>query len=161
MQIEVQKVVTLNYTLTDNEGTVIDESRDSSFAYLHGASNIIPGLENALTGKKSGDSLSVSVAPDDGYGERDASRTQSVPKNMFPEDAEIEPGMQFHAQGPDEETIVVTVTEVEDETVTVDGNHPLAGVELNFAVEIIEVRDALQEEIEHGHVHGPDGHHHE
>ncbi len=161
MQIEVQKVVTLNYTLTDNEGTVIDESRDSSFAYLHGASNIIPGLENALTGKKSGDSLSVSVAPDDGYGERDAARTQSVPKNMFPEDAEIEPGMQFHAQGPDEETIVVTVTEVEDETVTVDGNHPLAGVELNFAVEIIEVRDALQEEIEHGHVHGPDGHHHE
>ncbi len=161
MQIEVQKVVTLNYTLTDNEGTVIDESKDSSFAYLHGASNIIPGLENALTGKQAGESLSVSVAPEDGYGERDAARTQSVPKNMFPEDAEIEIGMQFHAQGPSEETIVVTVTELEDETVTVDGNHPLAGVKLNFAVEIIEVRDASQEEIEHGHVHGPGGHHHE
>ena len=161
MQIEVQKVVTLNYTLTDNEGTVIDESKDSSFAYLHGASNIIPGLENALTGKQAGESLSVSVAPEDGYGERDAARTQSVPKNMFPEDAEIEIGMQFHAQGPNEETIVVTVTELEDETVTVDGNHPLAGVELNFAVEIIEVREASQEEIEHGHVHGADGHHHE
>ena len=161
MQIEVQKVVTLNYTLTDNEGSVIDESKDSSFAYLHGASNIIPGLENALTGKQAGESLSVSVAPEDGYGERDAARTQSVPKNMFPEDAEIEIGMQFHAQGPNEETIVVTVTEVEDETVTVDGNHPLAGVELNFTVEIIEVRDASQEEIEHGHVHGAGGHHHE
>ncbi len=161
MQIEVQKVVTLNYTLTDNEGTVIDESKDSSFAYLHGASNIIPGLENALTGKQAGESLSVSVAPEDGYGERDAARTQSVPKNMFPEDAEIEIGMQFHAQGPSEETIVVTVTELEDETVTVDGNHPLAGVELNFTVEIIEVRDASQEEIEHGHVHGAGGHHHE
>lgn len=161
MQIEVQKVVTLNYTLTDNEGTVIDESKDSSFAYLHGASNIIPGLENALTGKQAGESLSVSVAPEDGYGERDAARTQSVPKNMFPEDAEIEIGMQFHAQGPNEETIVVTVTELEDETVTVDGNHPLAGVKLNFTVEIIEVRDASQEEIEHGHVHGPGGHHHE
>ncbi len=160
MQIEAQKVVILNYTLTDNEGTVIDESNDSSFAYLHGASNIIPGLENALAGKISGETLSVSVPPEDGYGERDASRTQSVPKDMFPEDARIEIGMQFHAQGPNEEAIVVTVTEVEDETVTVDGNHPLAGVELNFAVEIVEVRDASEEEIEHGHVHGPDAHHH-
>ena len=103
----------------------------------------------------------MSVSPEEGYGERDAARTQSVPKNMFPEDAEIETGMQFHAQGPNGETVVVTVTEVEDETVTVDGNHPLAGVELNFAVEIIEVRDASQEEIEHGHVHGADDHHHE
>ncbi|HHH45352.1 MAG TPA: peptidylprolyl isomerase [Gammaproteobacteria bacterium] len=161
MQIEAQKVVTLNYTLTDKEGTVIDESNDSSFAYLHGASNIIPGLENALLGKQAGDSLSVSVSPEEGYGERDASRTQSVPKEMFPQDAEIEVGMQFHAQGPNGETIVVTVTNVEDDTVTVDGNHPLAGVELNFAVEVIEVRDASPEELEHGHVHGPDGHHHE
>ena len=160
MQIEAQKVVTLNYTLTDNEGTVIDESNDSSFAYLHGASNIIPGLENALVGKQAGETLSVSVPPEEGYGEHDASKTQSVPKDMFPEDTEIEAGMQFHAQGPNEETIVVTVTALDDETVTVDGNHPLAGVELNFAVEIVEVRDALQEEIEHGHVHGPGEHHH-
>ncbi|GMQ87724.1 MAG: peptidylprolyl isomerase [Gammaproteobacteria bacterium] len=160
MQIEEQKVVILNYTLTDNEGTVIDESNDSSFAYLHGASNIIPGLENALVGKQAGEMLSVSVPPEDGYGERDASKTQSVPKDMFPEDAQIETGMQFHAQGPNDETIVVTVTEVEDETVTVDGNHPLAGEQLNFAVEIIEVRDASEEEIEHGHVHGPDAHKH-
>ncbi|HED18075.1 MAG TPA: peptidylprolyl isomerase [Gammaproteobacteria bacterium] len=161
MQIEAQKVVTLNYTLTDNEGTVIDESSDSTFAYLHGASNIIPGLENALVGKTSGETLSVSVPPEEGYGERDTTRTQSVPKDMFPEDAPIEIGMQFHAQGPDEETIVVTVTELEDDTVTVDGNHPLAGEQLNFAVEIIEVRDASEEEIAHGHVHGPDAHHHE
>ena len=87
MQIEVQKVVTLNYTLTDNEGTVIDESKDNSFAYLHGASNIIPGLENALTGKQAGDSVSVSVSPEEGYGERDTSKTQTVPKEMFPADA--------------------------------------------------------------------------
>ncbi len=160
MQIEEQKVVILNYTLTDNEGTLIDESNDSSFAYLHGASNIIPGLENALSGKQAGDTLSVSVPPEDGYGERDATKTQSVPKDMFPEDAQIETGMQFHAEGPNDETIVVTVTEVEDETVTVDGNHPLAGEQLNFAVEIIEVRDASEEEIEHGHVHSPDAHHH-
>jgi len=160
MQIEAQKVVTLNYTLTDNEGTVIDESNDNTFAYLHGASNIIPGLENALVGKQAGETLSVSVPPKDGYGEHDETRTQNVPKDMFPEDTEIATGMQFHAQGPNDETIVVTVTEVDDETVTVDGNHPLAGVELNFSVEIIEVRDALQEEIDHGHVHGPGDHHH-
>jgi len=161
MQVESQKVVVLNYTLTDNDGNVIDRSTDSSFAYLHGANNIIPGLENALHGKKAGDEMNVSVSPQEGYGERDDSKTQSVPKEMFPEDAEIEPGMQFHAQGPNGETIVVSVTVVEDDAVTVDGNHPLAGVHLNFAVEVIEVRDASQEEIEHGHVHGPGGHHHE
>ncbi len=161
MQVESQKVVILNYTLTDNDGNVIDQSTDSSFAYLHGANNIIPGLENALHGKKAGDEMNVSVSPQEGYGERDDSKTQSVPKEMFPEDAEIEPGMQFHAQGPNGETIVVSVTSVEDDAVTVDGNHPLAGVHLNFAVEVIEVRDASQEEIEHGHVHGAGGHHHE
>jgi FKBP-type peptidyl-prolyl cis-trans isomerase SlyD len=161
MQVESQKVVTLNYTLTDNDGRVIDQSTDSSFAYLHGANNIIPGLENALHGKKAGDEMNVSVSPQEGYGERDNSKTQQVPKEMFPEGAEIEPGTQFHAQGPNGETVVVSVTSVEDDTVTVDGNHPLAGVHLNFAVEIVEVRDASREEIEHGHVHGPGGHHHD
>jgi len=97
MQVESQKVVILNYTLTDNDGNIIDKSTDSSFAYLHGASNIIPGLENALHGKKAGDEMNVSVSPQEGYGERDASKTQRVPREMFPEDAEIEPGMQFHA----------------------------------------------------------------
>ncbi len=160
MHIEAQKVVTLNYTLTDNDGNVIDQSNDGSFVYLHGASNIIPGLENALQGKQPGDALDVTVSPEEGYGERDASKTQEVPRNMFPEDTDIEPGMQFHAQGPNGEMLVVTVANVEGDTITVDGNHPLAGVQLNFAVEVVEVRDALQEEIEHGHVHGPGGHQH-
>jgi FKBP-type peptidyl-prolyl cis-trans isomerase SlyD len=105
--------------------------------------------------------MNVSVPPQEGYGERDDAKTQSVPKEMFPEDADIEPGMQFHAQGPNGETIVVSVTSVEDDTVTVDGNHPLAGVHLNFDVTIIEVRDASPEEIEHGQVHAPGGHHHD
>ncbi len=161
MQVESHKVVTLNYTLTDNNGNIIDQSNDSSFAYLHGASNIIPGLENALHGKKAGDEMNVSVPPQEGYGERDDSKTQRVPKEMFPENGEIEPGMQFHAEGPKGEVIVVTVTRVEDDAVTVDANHPLAGVHLNFAVEIVDVRDATQQEIEHGHVHGPGGHHHD
>ena len=160
MHIEARKVVTLNYTLTDNEGNVIDQSTDSSFAYLHGANNIIPGLETALTGKSAGDSLNVSVEPSEAYGERDPEKTQSVPRNMFPEDTEIELGMQFHAQGPGGETLVVTIAGVEGDTITVDGNHPLAGVPLNFAVEVIEVRDASEEELDHGHVHGPGGHDH-
>ena len=160
MHIEARKVVTLNYTLTDNEGNVIDQSTDSSFAYLHGASNIIPGLENALAGKSAGDSLNVSVEPSEAYGERDPEKTQSVPRNMFPEDTEIEVGMQFHAQGPGGETLVVTIAGIEGDTITVDGNHPLAGIPLNFAVEVIEVRDASEEELDHGHVHGPGGHDH-
>lgn len=160
MQIEASKVVTLNYTLTDEQGTIIDQSNDGNFAYLHGANNIIPGLENALAGKSAGDSLEVSVDPTEGYGERDPAKTQTVPRNMFPEDATIEIGMQFHAQGPNGETLVVTVVAAEGDTVTVDGNHPLAGMQLNFAVEVMDVREASAEELEHGHVHGPAGHNH-
>jgi len=160
MQIVDQKVVTLHYTLTDNEGRVIDQSEDGSFAYLHGASNIIPGLENALAGKSVGEELSVAVSPDEAYGIRDESMLQQVPKNMFEDTSQIAVGTQFHAQGPNGEMLVVTVMEVEEEHVVVDGNHPLAGVDLNFDVKIIDVRDASEEEVEHGHVHGPEGHHH-
>lgn len=160
MQIAENKVVTLNYTLKDSSGTVIDKSDDGSFVYLHGASNIIPGLENALAGKTSGEKMNISIAPEDAYGERDDSRIEAVPRNMFPADTDIEPGMQFHAQGPDGQSMSIVVVSVEDDKVNIDGNHPLAGVELNFDVEVMEVRDATTEEIEHGHAHGPDGHNH-
>lgn len=160
MQIESRKVVTLHYTLTDDQGTVIDQSEDGSFVYMHGVNNIIPGLENALTGKKAGDELSVSVAPEDGYGERSDAMLQEVPKTMFEDQSQIVVGMQFHAQGPNGETLIVTVTEVGDENVTVDGNHPLAGAQLNFDVKVIDVRDATEEEADHGHAHGPEGHPH-
>jgi FKBP-type peptidyl-prolyl cis-trans isomerase SlyD len=160
MQIGDQKVVTLHYTLTDNDGKVIDKSEDGSFAYLHGASNIIPGLEDALTGKSAGEEMSVSVSPEQAYGVRDESMLQQVPKNMFEDTSQIAVGTQFHAQGPNGEMLVVTVMDVQEEHVVVDGNHPLAGVELNFDVKIIDVRDASEEEVEHGHVHGPGGHHH-
>lgn len=160
MTIAENKVVTLHYTLTDDEGTVIDKSEDGSFLYLHGASNIIPGLENALTGKASGDELKVTVEPENGYGVRDDARMESVPREMFPEDAEIAPGSQFSAEGPEGQMITVTVVKADDETVTIDANHPLAGVQLNFDVKVVEVRDASAEEVEHGHVHGPDGHNH-
>ncbi len=154
MKIEDNKVVNINYKLTDDQGNVIDESNDGSFAYLHGANNIIPGLEKALEGKSEGEKLSVSVPPAEGYGERDEQQIQEVPREMFPQDIEIQPGMNFHAQTPDGTPVVVTVTAVGDDTVTVDGNHPLAGQNLNFEVEIVSVRDAQPEEIQHGHVHG-------
>ena len=160
MQIEDQKVVTLHYTLTDNDGKVIDKSDDGSFAYLHGARNIIPGLENALSGRAAGDELTVTVPPEEAYGLRNESMMQQVPKTMFEDGSQIDIGSQFHAQGPNGEMLVVTVMEVQDEHVVIDGNHPLAGVDLNFDVKVVDVRDASAEEIEHGHVHGPGGHHH-
>ncbi len=160
MQIAEQKVVTLNYTLRDDQNTVIDSSEDGSFAYLHGASNIIPGLENALTGKAVNDELSVTVEPAEGYGEHNPEMSQTVSIEMFDDAEDIEVGRQFHASSPDGQPIVVTVTAVEEGQVTVDGNHPLAGTTLHFEVKVMDIRDASEEEVEHGHVHGPDGHHH-
>jgi len=161
MKIAEKHVVTLHYTLKDNDDNIIDKSDDGSFCYLHGASNIIPGLENALAGKSSGDEVSVSVAPEEGYGPRDDERIQEVPRDAFPPEVTIEPGMQFNAQGPEGQTVIVTIAKVEGDNVTVDGNHPLAGVTLNFDVTITDIRDASAEELEHGHVHGPGGHHHD
>ena len=128
MQIEDKRVVTLAYILKDNDDNIIDQSDDGSFCYLHGASNIIPGLESALAGKLSGDELSVSIPPEEAYGVREDEKIQNVPREMFPPEQQIEPGMQFHAQSPDGNTLVVTIAKVEEESVVVDGNHPLAGV---------------------------------
>ena len=161
MQIQDKRVVSIAYTLKDDHDQIIDQSTDGSFCYLHGASNIIPGLENSLTGKQAGDEVSVRVSPEEGYGVRDESRIQEVPREMFPDDTEIEPGMQFHAQSPDGQQIVVMVAKVDEQTVTVDGNHPLAGVPLNFEVRVVSIREATNEELEHGHVHGPHGHQHD
>lgn len=160
MQIEDKKIVVVNYTLTTDDGEVLDQSNDGSFAYLHGADNIIVGLENALTGKAVGDTLNVKVLPDEGYGERNDEMVQVVGKEMFESDDELEVGSQFHAEGPDEQPIMITVAAIEGDNITIDGNHPLAGLNLNFDVSVIDIRDASEEEISHGHVHGPDGHQH-
>ncbi|MDH5784831.1 MAG: peptidylprolyl isomerase [Chromatiales bacterium] len=160
MQISANMVVSIDYTLTDDQGTVIDSSEGRGpLAYLHGCNNIIPGLENALEGKSTGDSLQVKVLPAEGYGERSDDLTQAVPKEMFEESDSIQVGMQFQTM-TDSGPQVVTVIAIDDEHVTVDGNHPLAGENLNFDVTIVEIRQASAEEIEHGHVHGPDGHDH-
>lgn len=160
MQISANKVVSIDYTLTNSEGAVIDSSEGRGpLAYLQGHGNIIPGLENALEGKSVGDSLNVTIEPKDGYGERDDTLTQAVPRQMFENADEIQVGMQFQTmteQGPH----IVTVISVDDENVTVDANHPLAGETLNFDVSVVEIREATAEELEHGHVHGPEGHDH-
>ncbi len=160
MQIEKNRVVIINYTLRDEQGTVIDSSSDRKpLAYLHGKGNIIPGLEEALAGKAAGDTLDVTVAPERGYGPRDERLVQIVPRARFGEVAGLEPGMQVKANSPQGPRLV-TVTRVDRDFVTIDGNHPLAGRTLHFSVEVAEVRKATHEEVSHGHVHGAGGHHH-
>jgi FKBP-type peptidyl-prolyl cis-trans isomerase SlyD len=159
MQIANQAVVTIDYTLTDDQGAVLDSSNgEEPLTYIQGAGNIIPGLENALLGKSSGDALKVTVAPGDGYGERDEDLVQAVPRSQFPE-VSIEVGMRFQAQGSDGSS-VVTVVAIDESSVTVDANHPLAGMTLAFDVKVLEVRSATADELEHGHVHGEGGHEH-
>ncbi|MDZ4262714.1 MAG: peptidylprolyl isomerase [Pseudomonadota bacterium] len=154
MQIGNNKVAVITYTLTDNSGTVIDQATTQEpFAFIQGTGNIIPGLEKALDGKRVGDNINITVEPAEGYGERDDALTQVLAKDMFEGVDEITPGMQFHAQTPNGMSIV-TVTAVESDQVTIDGNHPLAGVVLNFDVNVLEIRDATEDEIEHGHIHG-------
>ena len=161
MKIQKNSAVSFHYSLTDDHGSSIDSSEGKEpLAYLHGADNIIPGLEKALEGKSAGDSLTVAVAAAEGYGEVQKELIQEVPSSAFQGVDSIEVGMQFEAQTGQGGTVPVTVTAVTEDTVTVDGNHPLAGKNLNFDVSIEEVRDATEEELEHGHVHGPGGHHH-
>ncbi|WP_018719372.1 FKBP-type peptidyl-prolyl cis-trans isomerase [Arhodomonas aquaeolei] len=153
MQISKDKVVAIDYTLKDNDGEVLDASPEGQpLQYLHGAGNIIPGLESALEGKAAGDDVSVTVEPAEAYGERDDRLQQEVPMEMFQGVDKVEPGMRFQAQ-TQAGTQVVTVAAVDGETVTVDANHPLAGQTLNFEVKVSEVREATDEELEHGHIH--------
>jgi FKBP-type peptidyl-prolyl cis-trans isomerase SlyD len=155
MQIEKNKVVSIDYTLTDPQGQVIDSSKGRGpLSYLAGVGGIIPGLEKAMEGKAQGDHLDVTIAPADAYGEKDPGLVQSVPKNLFRGVENIQPGMQFQAQGPSGPARMVTVVAVQEETITIDANHPLAGMPLHFVVDVVEVREASPEELSHGHVHG-------
>jgi FKBP-type peptidyl-prolyl cis-trans isomerase SlyD len=160
MQIADRTVASFNYTLTNDAGEVLDSSQGREpLAYLHGKGNIVPGLEKEMTGKKAGDKFNVKVKPEEGYGTRNPALVQVVPRDAFRGVDKLEPGMQFRAES-DRGPMMVVITAVEGDKVTVDGNHPLAGENLNFAIEIIEVREASVEEVLHGHVHGAGGHHH-
>lgn len=154
LMIGDKMVVSMHYTLTDNDGKVLDSSEGAEpLSYLHGAGNIIPGLETALIGKVADDELKVTVEPKEGYGELIPELIQKVNKSAFEGVDNLEPGMAFEAQGPDGQVQRVVISAVEGDEVTVNGNHPLAGVTLNFDVKIVGVRDATEEEITHGHVH--------
>ena len=160
MQIVDNSVASFHYTLTNDAGEVLDSSDGREpLAYLHGAGNIVPGLEREMTGHVAGDKFIVDVDPEHGYGNYIDELVQVVPKGSFDGVADLAVGMQFQAQ-TEQGAIAVVVTEIEGDEVTVDGNHPLAGEALHFAVEIVDVREASEEEKQHGHVHGAGGHHH-
>lgn len=154
MNISEKCVVAFHYTLTNSEGEKLDssEGRDP-LKYLHGANNIVKGLEEALDGKSAGDKLKVELKPEDGYGPVNPDLVQKVPSSAFEGASEIKPGMQFQAQGPDGRVQLITVTEVSGDEITVDGNHPLAGQVLHFDIAVEDVREATEEELAHGHAH--------
>jgi len=151
-------VALIEYTLKDEEGEVLDQSDGEPLAYLHGFGNIVPGLEEALAGKKVGDRFEVKVAPAKGYGERDDDGLRALERGAFPPEAELVPGMQFMAELEDDEVVPMWVVEVDDEHVHVDLNHPLAGQTLHFDVKVVGLREAHAEELAHGHPHGLTGH---
>ncbi len=156
--IDNGRVVSIDYTLKDDAGTVIDSSEGAEpLSYLHGHGQIIPGLEKKLDGAAVGDDLEVTVSPDEGYGAHDPSRVFTVPRERF--EFDVKAGDFVQAKQPDGTAIPLQVTGVSEQEVTVDANHPLAGRTLNFAVKVVGVREATSEELEHGHSH--DGHAHD
>jgi FKBP-type peptidyl-prolyl cis-trans isomerase SlyD len=160
MEVSKDRVVSIDYTLTGDQGQLLDTSNGREpLAYLHGAGNIIPGLESALEGKNEGEQVNVTIQPGQAYGEHDPKLIQIVPRKAFTGTPSITPGMQFQGntnQGPR----IITVTKVEGDDITIDANHPLAGKTLNFDVKVVAIRAATPEEISHGHAHQPGGHQH-
>jgi FKBP-type peptidyl-prolyl cis-trans isomerase SlyD len=160
MVVAKDKVVAIDFTLKDSDGQVLDQSDDGQpMSYLHGGGMMVEGLEAALEGKVTGDALQVIVEPTDRFGEIDEDLRQQIPRSEFADTKELAVGMQFRVNADDDFSII-TVVDVNDDEVTVDENHQLAGVTLHFDVKVREIRDATEEEIEHGHPHGPGGHEH-
>lgn len=157
MIIEKNNVVAMDYTLKDDEGNIVDSSNGQQpLEFLCGYQNIIPGLEKALIGKAVGDSIKVSVAPNEAYGDYEPTLVQIVNKNQIDSDDKIEVGTHFQVD-TEEGPMIYTVIKVEGENITLDGNHPLAGQTLHFEVEIKAIRESSKEEQEHGHIHSADG----
>jgi FKBP-type peptidyl-prolyl cis-trans isomerase SlyD len=160
MQIQHDTVVLIDYTLKGDDGTVFDSSEGREpLAYLHGHGNLLAGVESALDGKTSGDAVAVTLNAEEGYGERQDGLVARIPREEFPAE-DVEVGMQFRVGPSAERSRIATVTEVDESSITLDANHPLAGETLHFSIQVVEVRPATSEELEHGHVHGPGGHHH-
>ena len=159
MQVADNMAVSIHYTLTNDAGEVLDSSiGDEALVFLQGSGNIISGLEDALVGKVAGDKFNVRITPEDAYGELMEDIIQVISRDMFEGIDDIEVGMQFHAD-VSSGSGVVTVVSIDDDNITIDGNHPLAGLALTFDVEVIDVRPATEEEAAHGHIHGAGCHH--
>ncbi len=161
MPIERNKVVTLNFTLTDDDGNLLDSTDNGgAFSYITGNNMILPKLEEAVNSMIIGTKKQLKFEAKDGYGIYNEDAVQVVGKENFPEDFVLEAGMEYMASNPDGVQMPFIITSINGEEVTIDFNHPLAGKNLNFDVELVDVRDATAEELAHGHIHGPDGHHH-
>ncbi len=161
MLISDKKVVLIDYTLRTDSGEVVDSSEGQEpLAYLHGGGQIVPGLERALAGLAVGAAKDVIVEPADGYGDRDPDGVFGIPRTAFPDAAQLEVGASFVGEDEEGNSLPVRVIKLEGDTVVVDANHPLAGERLHFHIDIREVRDATAEELEHGHPHSGEGHHH-
>jgi FKBP-type peptidyl-prolyl cis-trans isomerase SlyD len=158
--VSADKVVSIHYTLTSQEGEVLDRSGSDPLDYLHGHQNIVPGLERQIAGKTEGDKFSAVVEAAEGYGERMPDAQKTIPREAFPADAPLREGVQLTAQAPDGQLIGLWILKVSDEEVLVDLNHPLAGQTLTFEVEVVSIRDSTDEERAHGHAHPGDGHGH-
>lgn len=161
MALMTNKVITINYTLKDKEGNLLDSTDNGGpFSFITGNMQVLPGLEEALVSMIIGSKKNIKLAAADAYGEYDENAIQKVNRSLFPEEAELETGMTYFAHSPEGQHIQFVITKIENEDITVNFNHPLAGKNLEFDVELLDVRDATPEEISHGHVHGPGGHHH-
>jgi len=159
MKIERGRVVRMHYTLRDDSGTTIESSGGREpLSYLHGYGHVIPGLEKALDGSQAGLQTTVTIAPQDAYGEKDPQAVIRAPRGDFPDGLALEPGVEVQAETPDG-PITFTVVSIEDDEAVLDANHPLAGKTLTFDVEVLEVREGTAEELAHGHVHGAGGAH--
>jgi len=157
MQINNKLVGIIHYTLSDDDGQVIDSSAgEAPLEYLHGFQNLVPGLEAELEGKKVGDKFKTIVSPEQGYGEVNPELIQELPIASFGGVEKVEVGMEFHAETKDGMQTVEVIA-VEDDTVTINGNHPLAGLNLNFEVEVVGIREASSDELDHGHIHSAEG----
>jgi FKBP-type peptidyl-prolyl cis-trans isomerase SlyD len=161
MAIAQNKVVTMNFTLTDDHGNVLDSTdQNGPFSYLSGNNMVLPKLEEAVNGMIIGTKKSLKLNAVDGYGNYNEDARQVVGKENFPEDFVLEVGMEYMASNPEGVQMPFIITNVDGDAITIDFNHPLAGMNLNFEIELIDVRDATADELNHGHVHGVGGHHH-
>lgn len=161
MALMMNKVITINYTLKDKEGNLLDSTDNGGpFSFITGNMQVLPGLEEALVSMIIGSKKNIKLAAADAYGEYDENAIQKVNRSLFPEEAELETGMTYFAHSSEGQHIQFVITKIENDDITVNFNHPLAGKNLEFDVELLDVRDATPEEISHGHVHGPGGHHH-